>query len=133
MPLDQIESIMNDFIQLKALSNVDEAETMVEGWLALKFTPLSISLNCSILIQSASSIGTLDGFLFDSEDEGEKISKVPTDQNEPAEALNKKSKNKDEKSSVCFFLSFDIQLLMLSVEWVYDYDPEMGNVGAEAC
>ena len=82
----------------------------------MKFTPLSISLNCSILIQSASSIGTLDGFLFDSEDEGEKISKVPTDQNEPAEALNKKSKNKDEKSSVCFFLSFDIQLLMLSVE-----------------
>lgn len=69
----KIESIMNDFIQLKALSNVDEAETMVEG--------------------------TLDGFLFDSEDEGEKISKVPTDQNELAEALNKKSKNKDEKSS----------------------------------
>lgn len=31
MLLDQIESIMNDFIQLKALSKVDEAETMVEG------------------------------------------------------------------------------------------------------
>lgn len=27
----QIEAIMNDFIQLKPLSNVYEAETMVEG------------------------------------------------------------------------------------------------------
>ena len=29
--LDQIEAIMNDFIQLKPQSNVYEAETMVEG------------------------------------------------------------------------------------------------------
>ncbi|XP_038894663.1 DNA-binding protein BIN4 isoform X2 [Benincasa hispida] len=72
----KIESIMNDFIQLKALSKVDEAETMIEG--------------------------TLDGFSFDSEDEAEKIPKVtssPTDQNEPVEGLNTKSKNKPEKSS----------------------------------
>ncbi|TYK02024.1 DNA-binding protein BIN4 isoform X2 [Cucumis melo var. makuwa] len=72
----KIESIMNDFIQLKALSKVDEAETMVEG--------------------------TLDGFSFDSEDEAEKITKVassPADQNEPVEGLNTKSKNKAEKSS----------------------------------
>lgn len=68
----KIESIMNDFIQLKALSKVDEAETMVEG--------------------------TLDGFSFDSEDEAEKITKVaPSDQNETVEGLNKKSKNKTEK------------------------------------
>ncbi|CAK9324305.1 unnamed protein product [Citrullus colocynthis] len=72
----KIESIMNNFIQLKALSKVDEAETMVEG--------------------------TLDGFSFDSEDEAEKITKVascPTEQNEPVEGLNTKSKNKAEKSS----------------------------------
>ena len=31
MFLDQIETIMNDFIQLKPQSNVFEAETMVEG------------------------------------------------------------------------------------------------------
>ncbi|XP_051138132.1 DNA-binding protein BIN4 [Andrographis paniculata] len=42
----KIEAIMNDYIQLKPQSNVYEAETMVEG--------------------------TLDGFSFDSEDEGEK-------------------------------------------------------------
>ncbi|KGN62298.2 DNA-binding protein BIN4 isoform X1 [Cucumis sativus] len=71
----KIESIMNDFIQLKALSKVDEAETMVEG--------------------------TLDGFSFDSEDDAEKITKAasPADQNEPVEGLNTKSKNKAEKSS----------------------------------
>lgn len=28
---DQVEAIMNDFIQLKPQSNVYEAETMVEG------------------------------------------------------------------------------------------------------
>ncbi|XP_022140828.1 DNA-binding protein BIN4 isoform X2 [Momordica charantia] len=72
----KMECIMNDFIQLKAESNIDEAETMVEG--------------------------TLDGFSFDSEDEAEKITKVsssPTDQNEAVEGLSKKSKNKAEKSS----------------------------------
>ena len=30
--VDQIEAIMNDFIQLNPQSNVYEAETMVEGW-----------------------------------------------------------------------------------------------------
>lgn len=110
MLLDQIESIMNDFIQLKALSKVDEAETMVEGEL------LSISLNCSklpvsVLILCFASVGTLDGFSFDSEDEAEKITKVassPADQNEPVEGLNTKSKNKAEKSSVCFYIQLRV-------------------------
>lgn len=31
MNCDQIEAIMNDFIQLKPQSNVYEAETMIEG------------------------------------------------------------------------------------------------------
>lgn len=34
---DQIEAIMNDFIQLKPQSNVYEAETMVEGAPAFPF------------------------------------------------------------------------------------------------
>ncbi|KAF8082505.1 hypothetical protein N665_0822s0017 [Sinapis alba] len=54
----KIEAIMNDFIQLTPVSNVYEAETMVEG--------------------------TLEGFLFDSDDEGNKNaktgSKPPDDQ-----------------------------------------------------
>ncbi|KAM1184031.1 hypothetical protein ACFX19_002313 [Malus domestica] len=62
----KIEAIMNDFIQLKPQSNVDEAETMVEG--------------------------TLDGFSFDSEDEGDKLPKATpqqADQNEDAEEQTK--------------------------------------------
>lgn len=78
--------------------------------LDLRFIPLSIFLQgqnllSSILILSFACVGTLDGFSFDSEDEAEKITKVsssPTDQNEAVEGLNKKSKNKAEKSSVCF-------------------------------
>lgn len=31
MIFDQIEAIMNDYIQLKSQSNIYEAETMVEG------------------------------------------------------------------------------------------------------
>ncbi|KAK1276839.1 DNA-binding protein BIN4 [Acorus gramineus] len=50
----KIEAIMNDFVQLKPLSNVFEAETMIEG--------------------------TLDGFSFDSEDEGEKMPKASVHQ-----------------------------------------------------
>lgn len=109
MLLDQIESIMNDFIQLKALSKVDEAETMVEGEL------LSISLNfskllVSVLILCFASVGTLDGFSFDSEDDAEKITKAasPADQNEPVEGLNTKSKNKAEKSSVCSYVQLHV-------------------------
>ncbi|XP_065859721.1 DNA-binding protein BIN4-like [Euphorbia lathyris] len=72
-----IEAIMNDFIQLKAHSNVYEAETMVEG--------------------------TLEGFSFDSEDEAEKMPKAgphQTDQNEgKEEKSNGKTKRKAEKSS----------------------------------
>eukprot|EP00268_Persea_americana_P043904 TRINITY_DN4425_c0_g2_i1.p1 TRINITY_DN4425_c0_g2~~TRINITY_DN4425_c0_g2_i1.p1 ORF type:complete len:209 (-),score=51.50 TRINITY_DN4425_c0_g2_i1:458-1084(-) len=45
----KIEAIMNDFIQLKPHSNVYESETMIEG--------------------------TLDGFSFDSEEEGDKMPK----------------------------------------------------------
>ncbi|WCJ37965.1 double-stranded DNA binding [Euphorbia peplus] len=74
--LFQIEAIMNDFIQLKAHSNVYEAETMVEG--------------------------TLEGFSFDSEDEAEKMPKAgphQTDQNEEnEEKSNGKTKRKAEKS-----------------------------------
>ncbi|XP_065847882.1 DNA-binding protein BIN4-like isoform X3 [Euphorbia lathyris] len=73
----KIEAIMNDFIQLKAHSNVYEAETMVEG--------------------------TLEGFSFDSEDEAEKMPKAgphQTDQNEgKEEKSNGKTKRKAEKSS----------------------------------
>lgn len=77
----------------------------------MRFISLSISLNCSnllifVLILSFASVGTLDGFSFDSEDEAEKITKVaPSDQNETVEGLNKKSKNKTEKVS-----NFNIQL-----------------------
>eukprot|EP00262_Sarcandra_glabra_P008573 TRINITY_DN22135_c0_g1_i1.p1 TRINITY_DN22135_c0_g1~~TRINITY_DN22135_c0_g1_i1.p1 ORF type:complete len:298 (+),score=70.15 TRINITY_DN22135_c0_g1_i1:218-1111(+) len=45
----KIEAIMNDFVQLKPHSNVYEAETVVEG--------------------------TLDGFSFDQEEDGEKMTK----------------------------------------------------------
>ncbi|KAM2031211.1 hypothetical protein FF2_041748 [Malus domestica] len=73
----KIEAIMNDFIQLKPQSNVDEAETMVEG--------------------------TLDGFSFDSEDEGDKLPKATpqqADQNEDAEEQNKgATKAKTKKAS----------------------------------
>ncbi|EEF49205.1 conserved hypothetical protein [Ricinus communis] len=73
----KIEAIMNDFIQLKAQSNVYEAETMVEG--------------------------TLEGFSFDSEDEAEKMPKPvshQTDQNDGnEEQMNGKTKRKAKKSS----------------------------------
>ncbi|KAK9292488.1 hypothetical protein L1049_020461 [Liquidambar formosana] len=73
----KIEAIMNDVIQLKPQSNVYEAETMVEG--------------------------TLDGFLFDSEDETDKMPKATThqtEQNEGAEEqTNGKTKGKAEKTS----------------------------------
>ncbi|KAJ9166922.1 hypothetical protein P3X46_021611 [Hevea brasiliensis] len=73
----KIEAIMNDFIQLKAQSNVYEAETMVEG--------------------------TLEGFSFDSEDEADKMPKAishETDQNEGnEEQTNGRTKGKAEKSS----------------------------------
>ncbi|KAK9179551.1 hypothetical protein WN943_028753 [Citrus x changshan-huyou] len=68
----KIEAIMNDFIQLKPQSNVYEAETMVEG--------------------------TLDGFLFDSEDESDKLAKAmphQIDQNDGIEEqTNEKTKVK---------------------------------------
>ncbi|KAL9240232.1 hypothetical protein vseg_014476 [Gypsophila vaccaria] len=69
----KIEAIMNDFIQLKAQSNVYDAETMVEG--------------------------TLEGFSFDSEDEADKAAKdVKPDQNEGAEEqTDKKPRGKVEK------------------------------------
>ncbi|KAK2635009.1 hypothetical protein Ddye_029801 [Dipteronia dyeriana] len=73
----KIEAIMNDFIQLKPMSNVYEAETMVEG--------------------------TLDGFSFDSEDEADKIPKATshqTDQNDGVEVqTNGKTKTKAVKPS----------------------------------
>ncbi|KAK3232162.1 hypothetical protein Dsin_004043 [Dipteronia sinensis] len=73
----KIEAIMNDFIQLKPMSNVFEAETMVEG--------------------------TLDGFSFDSDDEADKIPKATshqTDQNDGVEVqTNGKTKTKAVKPS----------------------------------
>ncbi|XP_062119922.1 DNA-binding protein BIN4 isoform X2 [Humulus lupulus] len=71
----KIEAIMNDFIQLKPQSNVFESETMVEG--------------------------TLDGFSFDSDEEGEKVPKAQqTEHGEDAEEkTNGKSKRKAEKTS----------------------------------
>ncbi|KAL1218193.1 DNA-binding protein BIN4 [Cardamine amara subsp. amara] len=62
----KIEAIMNDFIQLTPQSNVYEAETMVEG--------------------------TLEGFLFESDDEGNKNTKTaskPDDQSEGAKEVAK--------------------------------------------
>ncbi|XP_043711232.1 DNA-binding protein BIN4 isoform X2 [Telopea speciosissima] len=71
----KIEAVMNDFIQLKPQSNVYEAETMIEG--------------------------TLDGFMFDSEEEADKMPKSnghQTDQNnEGEEQTAGKTKGKVEK------------------------------------
>ncbi|XP_020264562.1 DNA-binding protein BIN4 [Asparagus officinalis] len=73
----KIEAIMNDFIKLEPQSNVFEAETMIEG--------------------------TLDGFSFDSDEEGQKMSKPAAPQsdqnNENGDKANTKSKRKVEKSS----------------------------------
>ncbi|KAL5664478.1 hypothetical protein ACJX0J_024586, partial [Zea mays] len=52
----KIEAIMNDFIQLEPQSNLFEAETMVEG--------------------------TLDGFTFDSDEEGDKLYEPQANQND---------------------------------------------------
>ncbi|KAF4356575.1 hypothetical protein F8388_006319 [Cannabis sativa] len=71
----KIEAIMNDFIQLKPQSNVFESETMVEG--------------------------TLDGFSFDSDEEGEKVPKAQQTElgEDGEEKTNGKSKGKAEKAS----------------------------------
>ncbi|KAL8248072.1 hypothetical protein R6Q59_009288 [Mikania micrantha] len=67
----KVEAIMNDFIQLMPQSNVYEAETMVEG--------------------------TLEGFLFNSEDEGDTHANRQTDENEGGEPqANGKSRGKSE-------------------------------------
>ncbi|CAN6482699.1 unnamed protein product [Victoria cruziana] len=76
----KIEAIMNDFVQLQPLSNFFEAETMIEG--------------------------TLDGFAFDSEDEGDRGPKMQGQNNVQStkgeEDLNSgKAKRKATKSSVC--------------------------------
>ncbi|GLJ09403.1 hypothetical protein SUGI_0108750 [Cryptomeria japonica] len=71
----KIEAIMDDFIQLQPHSNIYEAETMVEG--------------------------TLDGFMFDSDDEGDRVIGVPGKQdeqnNEAADIPATKSKKKSDK------------------------------------
>ncbi|XP_058068181.1 DNA-binding protein BIN4 isoform X2 [Magnolia sinica] len=68
----KIEAIMNDFIQLKPHSNVYEAETMIEG--------------------------TLDGFSFDSDEEGDKVPKASARQskqnNENEDAADVKANGK---------------------------------------
>ncbi|XP_034568353.1 uncharacterized protein [Setaria viridis] len=53
----KIEAIMNDFIQLEPPSNLFESETMMEG--------------------------TLDGFTFDSDEEGDKLPESQAYQNDP--------------------------------------------------
>ncbi|CAN7024243.1 unnamed protein product [Brassica oleracea var. botrytis] len=72
----QIEAIMNDFIQLTPVSNVYEAETMVEG--------------------------TLEGFSFESDDEGNKnaktASKPPDDQSGDTAEVTKGSGKAKAKS-----------------------------------
>ncbi|XP_056850542.1 DNA-binding protein BIN4-like isoform X2 [Raphanus sativus] len=72
----KIEAIMNDFVQLTPVSNVYEAETMVEG--------------------------TLEGFLFDSDDEGNKnaktASKPADDQRGDTAEITKGSGKAKEKS-----------------------------------
>ncbi|EEC72102.1 hypothetical protein OsI_05068 [Oryza sativa Indica Group] len=71
----KIESIMNDFIQLEPQSNLFEAETMVEG--------------------------TLDGFTFDSDEEGDKLPEPHASQNdqnnEDGDQPKAKTKRKAEK------------------------------------
>lgn len=72
----KVEAIMNDFIQLKAQSNVYDAETMVEG--------------------------TLDGFTFDSDEEGENLPRPASqgDQNENVDhQTNGNVKTKAKKAS----------------------------------
>lgn len=74
----KVEAIMNDFIQLEPQSNVFDAETMIEG--------------------------TLDGFTFDSDDEGDKVPKSSQQNDQNNEngnqaATPKKGKRKAEKSS----------------------------------
>ncbi|XP_048625705.1 DNA-binding protein BIN4 [Brassica napus] len=72
----KIEAIMNDFIQLTPVSNVYEAETMVEG--------------------------TLEGFSFESDDEGSKnaktASKPPDDQSGDTAEVTKGSDKAKAKS-----------------------------------
>ncbi|XP_020580589.1 DNA-binding protein BIN4 isoform X2 [Phalaenopsis equestris] len=72
----KIEAVMNDFIRLEAKSNLFEAETMIEG--------------------------TLDGFSFDSDEEGEKASKAFLQQGDPNNDNevqgNKRGRGKTEKS-----------------------------------
>uniref|UniRef100_A0A0E0IAU5 LOB domain-containing protein n=2 Tax=Oryza nivara TaxID=4536 RepID=A0A0E0IAU5_ORYNI len=79
-----IESIMNDFIQLEPQSNLFEAETMVEG--------------------------TLDGFTFDSDEEGDKLPEPHASQNdqnnEDGDQPKAKTKRKAEKPAVCSLLPF---------------------------
>ncbi|CAN4089426.1 unnamed protein product [Withania somnifera] len=77
----KVEAIMNDFIQLKSQSNIYDAETMVEG--------------------------TLDGFIFDSDEEAENLLRQASqsDQNENVDhqtdgnvkAKSKKASAMDQK------------------------------------
>ncbi|CAN6230301.1 unnamed protein product [Urochloa humidicola] len=73
----KIEAIMNDFIQLEPQSNLFEAETMMEG--------------------------TLDGFTFDSDEEGDKLpgsQAYQNDENNEDDAQPKaKTKRKAEKQA----------------------------------
>ncbi|KAF0925141.1 hypothetical protein E2562_015416 [Oryza meyeriana var. granulata] len=74
----KIEAIMNDFIQLEPQSNLFEAETMMEG--------------------------TLDGFTFDSDEEGDKLPEPHASQNdqnnEDEDPPKAKTKRKAEKPAV---------------------------------
>uniref|UniRef100_A0A0D9VC71 DNA-binding protein BIN4 n=1 Tax=Leersia perrieri TaxID=77586 RepID=A0A0D9VC71_9ORYZ len=68
-----IESIMNDFIQLEPQSNLFEAETMMEG--------------------------TLDGFTFDSDEEGDKLPEPHASQNDQNNEDEDKPKSKNKRKA----------------------------------
>ncbi|KAG8058100.1 hypothetical protein GUJ93_ZPchr0002g26701 [Zizania palustris] len=69
----KIESIMNDFIQLEPQSNLFEAETMMEG--------------------------TLDGFTFDSDEEGDKLPESHAAQNDQNNQDDDQPKGKNKRKA----------------------------------
>lgn len=87
----KIEAIMNDFIQLEPHSNLFEAETMMEG--------------------------TLDGFTFDSDGEGDRLNELHASQNdqnnENEDQPKAKTKRKAAAKPAVWFLAY------LSVALIY--------------
>ncbi|KAF7088708.1 hypothetical protein CFC21_091784 [Triticum aestivum] len=69
----KIEAIMNDFIQLEPHSNLFESETMMEG--------------------------TLDGFTFDSDGEGDRLHELNASQNDPNNENEDQPKGKTKRKA----------------------------------